>query len=234
MKKLADNAATLRFDQVATTKKKMPRFDLSLNSGELIAFELSPNEAANHLPGLASGVTRPRSGDVFFCGKNWTDLHDDAAVELRQQIGQVYNSTFRASWIENLDIDENIFLSQQMAGRVSQEKLADRAVTLARAFELDSLPCKRRSHVRRKDLMRSQWVRAFLPEPLKLLILERPTLGMDTDSVQLLLAQITRVRRTGTAVVWLDNPLSDVEYDQLFPTKLISPTPPALLGHRSN
>lgn len=233
MKNDRNNEITLRFDQVSTNRKRTPRFDLLLDSGELVIFEMSNNETANDIPGLACGVTPPRSGEVFFCGKNWTDLHDDAAVELRQQIGHVFNSTFRASWIENLDIDENIFLSQQMAGRVSQEELAERAVALARSFEMDSLPRMRRSKVARKDLMRAQWVRAFLPDPLKLLILERPTLGMDTDSVQLLLAQITNVRRTGTAVVWLDNPLSDVEYDQLSATKIISSTPPALLRRRS-
>ncbi len=233
MKNDPDTEATLRFDQVSTGGKKSPRFDLSLNSGELIVFEVSNSEAVNDIPGLAAGVTSPRSGEVFCCGKNWTDLHDDAAVELRLQIGQVYNSTFRASWIENLDIDENIFLGQQMAGRVSQEELAERAIALARTFEMDSLPRTRRSNLGRKDLMRAQWVRAFLPDPLILLILERPTLGMDSDSVQLLLSQITKVRRTGTAVLWLDNSLSDTEYDQLSPTELISPTPPALLSRSS-
>ena len=234
MKNDADNEATLRFDQVSTGGKKSPRFDVSLNRGELIVFEMSNSEAVNDIPGLASGVTPPRSGEVFFCGKNWTELHDDAAVQMRLQIGQVYNSTFRASWIENLDIDENIFLAQQMAGRVAQEALAERASELARAFAMDSLPGTRRSNVARKDLMRSQWVRAFLPDPLRLLVLERPTLGMDTDSVQLLFTQIGKVRRTGTSVLWLDNPLSAAEYEQLSPTKLISPTPPALLSRGSH
>jgi len=230
MNNKADNEVTLRFDQVSMNGKKVPRFDLSLNGGDLIVFELSNSEAANDIPGLASGVTPPRIGEIFCCGKNWQELHDDAAIELRLQIGQVYNSTFRASWIENLDIDENVYLAQQMAGGVTQQELADRALALARSFGMDSLPHARRSYVSRKDLMRAQWVRAFLPDPLKLLILERPTLGMESDSVSLLVSQINKVRRAGTAVLWLDNSPGKAEYDQLSPTELISPTPPALLS----
>jgi len=234
MKHDSDTPATLRFDQVSVRGKKAPRFDLSLDSGDLVAFEISNSEAAGDIPGLACGVTSPRSGEVVFCKNNWRDLHEDSAAELRLQVGQVFNSTFRASWIENLDIDENIFLGQQMAGKATQQELVDRAIILANAFGMESLPRTRRSNVARKDLMRSQWVRAFLPDPLKLLILERPTLGMDAESINLLFAQIAKVRRTGTAVLWLDNPLSDADYEQLSPTELITPTPPALLTSGSH
>lgn len=235
-KKSSDSrTAVLSFDSVSVNPSSSGNnsnakdFDFTLHEGELVVFEIPAGNALPDIAGLATGLTPPASGEVSFCGTEWRQFDQMSGGRQRETIGQVFQSAHRAHWITNLDIDENIYLAEQMTGRISQFDLVEAANKLAKAFGLEEVPGLRESKVSRDHLMRAQWVRAFLPKPLRLLILECPTLGVPTDGVRLLLKRIERVREKGTAVIWIGPVLSDSERDGLDITHHFQPTPSALI-----
>ena len=234
-KKPSDSgAAVLSFDSVSAhapssgNSSDAKGFDFTLHQGELAVFEIPAGNALPDVSGLAIGLTQPERGQVKFCGTEWRQFDQISDGQQRETIGQTFQSTHRAHWIANLDIDENVYLAEQMTGRISQLDLVAAADKLAKAFALEEVPGLRESKVSRDHLMRAQWVRAFLPNPLRLLILECPALGVPTDAVRLLLKQIQRAREKNTAVIWIGPPLSDSERDSLDATHHFQPTPSSL------
>jgi ABC-type multidrug transport system ATPase subunit len=204
-------------------------FDFTLCQGELAVFEIPVGYALPDISGLATGLASPARGKVTFCGTEWREIDQTSGGQQRETIGQVFQSNHRAHWITNLDVDENVYLAEQMTGRISQLDLVAAADKLAKAFGLEEIPGLRASKVSRDRLMRAQWVRAFLPNPLRLLILECPTSGVHSDAVRLLARQIELIREKKTAVVWIGPPLSDLERGVLDITHYFQPTPSALL-----
>ena len=110
-------------------------------------------------------------------------------------------------WISELDMDENITLSQQHHHPDrSLASIRDAAAELARRFSLPGLPLGKPSGMRAPDLRRAACVRAFLGEP-ELLILERPTTGIHPEIMPALIASVRAARARGAAVLWTtDNP----------------------------
>lgn len=227
--------AVVAFDRVslidaeASESDSNSTFSLDLHAGELAAFEMPVVGTLPDLLGLTCGLVEPVCGEVRFRGTAWKKLDPAAAGGQRFSIGQVYQSVHRAQWLNNLDIDENIYLAAQMSGRLGQSDLVARADKLAKEFGLVEVPGVREAEVPRHKLMRSQWVRAFLPNPLRLLILERSTLGMHADAVELLHKKIAEVRACGTAVIWIGPALGDEELSALQPDHHFRSTPAPLL-----
>ncbi len=227
--------AVVAFDRVslidadASDSDSTSTFSLDLHAGELAAFEMPAVGTLPDLPGLTCGLVEPLHGEVRFCGTSWSKLDPVAAGDQRFSIGQVYQSVHRAQWLNNLDIDENIYLAAQMSGQLGQSGLVARTDELAKEFGLDEVPGVREAKVPRHQLMRSQWVRAFLPNPLRLLILERSTVGMYADAVELLYKKIAEVRAAGTAVIWIGPALGDADLSALQPDHHFRPTPVPLL-----
>ena len=239
-KKSNDSSAeVLSFDSVSmhpsnsSERADSDGFDLTLREGELAVFEIPVGHAMPDISGLAAGLIHPARGKVKICGTEWRQFDQISSGQQRETIGQVFQSDHRAHWIVNLDIDENIFLAEQMTGRIQQLDLVAAADKLAKAFGLEEIPNLRESKVSRDRLMRAQWVRAFLPNPLRLLILEQPTSGVDSDAVPLLLNAIAKVRQKGTTVVWIGPPPSAAERDGLDPSQHFQPTPSALIPSTS-
>ena len=229
--KSGEELRQLRGDQIAMVyQDPMQALNPSLRLGsqmkEVLTVHrgMSDEDAEKRCIEMLDRVHMPDAADVMT-----RYPHQISGGQQRETIGQVFQSTHRAQWITNLDVDENIYLAEQMTGRISQPDLIAAADKLAKAFGLEEIPDLRESKVSRDRLMRAQWVRAFLPKPLRLLILECPTFGVPTDAVRLLLKQIQRVREKGTAVIWIGPPLSDSDRDRLDLTHHFQPTPTALI-----
>lgn len=228
-------AAVLSFDSLSlhpsgpTERGDSENFDLTLREGELAFFEIPAGNSLPDISGLATGLTHPPQGEVKFRGTEWRQLDPISSGKKREHIGQVFQSNHRSHWITNLDVDENVYLAEQMTGRISQLDLLNKSKKLAQAFGLEEVPSVRESKVSRDHLMRAQWVRAFLPNPLQLLILECPTFGVPADAVRLLLEQVKRVREKHGAVIWIGPPLRDSESNHLHASHHIHPTPAALI-----
>lgn len=175
-------------------------FDLELRPGEI-------QHLRAHSPSLQMlGIVPTLSGLIHVNGKSWDERNVvDRESQLRR-IGTVHHPRGSSSsmWISNLDIDENVRLACHFDPSRGSGAIEKRADELARRFGLsDGLPTTRPSVTSLRDQTLAQWVRAFLPNPLDLVLLESPLTGAPAESIPAFVEEIERVRKTGTTVLWI-------------------------------
>jgi ABC-type uncharacterized transport system ATPase subunit len=180
-------------------------FDLAAGPGDCVVFAGVDPSQLHDLGDLALGLVVPRRGVVRFLGDDWQRLDPREAERRRRGIGRVLAAPGRAAWLENLDVEENVQLARWFEPGVKMEMVRERSRRLAGTFGLEGgLPGTRPAVTPPEVLARAQWVRAFLPDPLRLLVLEAPESGVGDGAGALLRAEIRRVREAGTAVWWID------------------------------
>jgi phospholipid/cholesterol/gamma-HCH transport system ATP-binding protein len=170
-----------------------------LQRAELMLVRLEAGHLSLPLADVAEGLIEPAQGSVAFFGTRWTELSHAARLAARARIGRVFDEP---GWISELDMDENIILSQQHHTRRPESAIRDEAAALARRFALPGLPQGKPSSMRAPDLRRAACVRAFLGEP-ELLILERPTTGVYPEIMPALMASLRTARARGAAILWM-------------------------------
>jgi phospholipid/cholesterol/gamma-HCH transport system ATP-binding protein len=173
--------------------------ELNLQRGDLALIDARDAVLAGHFADLCCGLAAVESGAVKFADRDWTRLSLDHADAMRGRIGRVFSS---GSWLGFLDATTNILLPQMHHTRRELKSLRDDAAILATVFGLPGLPAGPISALSPGDLLRAGFVRAFLGEPL-LVILESPVQGLHADLVPLLLNRIAAMRDRGGAVLWL-------------------------------
>ena len=204
-------------------------FSLDLNPGELALFPCERDTPIPKLANLSTGVVEPPSGQVKFRGCNWAEMSPREKEEHRKSIGRVFAPRLETAWLQNLDVDENILLTQLFKQETTPSGLQVRADALAARLGLGGLPHTRPSATNQSDLTRSQWVRALLPAPLHLLVLEIPSFGLAREEdLELLSAEVSKARENGTAVLWLETNPRGIDFPGLKPTTHFERLPKAL------
>jgi phospholipid/cholesterol/gamma-HCH transport system ATP-binding protein len=171
----------------------------SLQCGDFISIRIEEGLAKNPFADLAEGIVDPDAGRVAFLGEDWRMMTPNRSAELRGKIGRVFEAQ---AWISNLDVDENITLVQRYHTARPEDEIVREAELLVRQFGLEDLPRVRPAVVRRSDLRRAEWVRAFIGEP-RLIILENPTKDVYMKDLSGLVGAVKAVRGRGAAVIWM-------------------------------
>jgi phospholipid/cholesterol/gamma-HCH transport system ATP-binding protein len=169
-----------------------------LQRSELMLVRLETGHLAIQLADVAQGLIEPVQGSVSCFGERWSALAEEAKLAARARMGRVFEEP---GWISELDMDDNITLSQRHHTRRPESAIRDEASELARRFSLPGLPQGKASAMRAPDLRRAACVRAFLGHP-EMLILERPTAGVYPEIMPALMASVRAARSRGAAVLW--------------------------------
>src|SRR3954466_7924089 len=185
---------------------------LSLLSGECALIEGSDAAQLAAFADLCSGLITLNSGNVRFMGRDWSDLPHDYAAALRGRIGRVFAT---GGWLPFLDVETNILLPQLHHPRRDLKELRQEAQELAWEFGLPGLPLGQVDTLAAVDLGRAGLVRAFLGEPL-LVLLEDPTRGLLAPIIPAVLNYAAMTRDRGGVVIWLARS-GFARVDPLFP-----------------
>jgi phospholipid/cholesterol/gamma-HCH transport system ATP-binding protein len=169
-----------------------------LNQGDLLLVRIERENERLPLADAATGLAPPRQGSVQFLGEDWRDMSADRAAARRGRVGRVFEDE---GWISDLEVDQNIMLAQRHHTRRSEEEIVEEALQFARIFGLPGLPRGRPASVRRWDLRKAACMRAFLGQPI-LIILEQPVRGVYADLIAPLLSSVRSARNRGAAVLW--------------------------------
>jgi len=175
--------------------------DLSLDllGGELSLIRIERQRQGTAFGDACAGLTLPHKGQVYFLGKEWSQLPSDTANALRGRIGRVFA---RGSWMGHLSLLENVLLPQLHHTRRPVSELRDEAVMLAEKFGLPGVPVGYSNDSLPVDLQRAACVRAFLGQPA-LILLEEQSAGCFKETMANLIDVIREARNRGAAVMWL-------------------------------
>jgi phospholipid/cholesterol/gamma-HCH transport system ATP-binding protein len=195
--------AILKFSEV--TIESSPHYEtglwnssFELNPGELLLVRMERENERLPLADATEGLVPPRQGRVLFLGEDWQRVSADHAAAQRGKIGRLFEDE---GWISDLDVDQNIILSQRHHTLRSEKDIMEEALKLARVFGLPGLPRGRPGNMRRWDLRKAACVRAFLGQPV-FVILEQPVRGVYADLMAPLINAVQAARRRGAAVLW--------------------------------
>jgi phospholipid/cholesterol/gamma-HCH transport system ATP-binding protein len=177
---------------------------LRLAPGELALVRLERGVVRLPLADAAGGLAENYEGTAAFLGREWRSVAPGEGAALRGRIGRVFDAVgaVGTGWVNSLDVDENIMLSQRHHTRRPTADIEAEAAKLARMFGLPGLPRGRPAQMRLPDLQRAACVRAFLGTP-DLVLLERPAQGVYPDIMPPLINAVRSARARGAAVVWL-------------------------------
>jgi len=169
-----------------------------INPGELLLVRIEREGERLPLADATEGLVTLSQGSVIFLGENWKGMSPDHAAAQRGRIGRLFEDE---GWIGGLDVDQNILLSQRHHTMRSEEDILEEALKLARVFGLPGLPRGRPGTMRRWDLRKAACIRAFLGQPV-FIIIEQPVRGVYADLMAPLLNAAQSARRRGAAVLW--------------------------------
>jgi len=169
-----------------------------IGAGDLLLVRIERENERLPLADASQGLLQTERGTVRFLGDDWTTLSAEQAAAERGKIGRLFEDE---GWISDLDVDENILLSQLHHTNRTEAEIMDEALQFARVFGLPGLPRGRPGKIRRWDLRKAACIRAFLGKPA-LIILEQPVRGVYADFIAPLLDAVQFARRRAAAVLW--------------------------------
>ncbi len=157
-----------------------------------------PAEDATVWCDVILGLQAPSEGHIKVAERAWEErsLRDQDA--LRGLIRCVCHNNV---WISNLDIAENITLSERHHTRRATADIMRETETWAHRLGLPGVPEGRPAYAARRVLRQAQWIQAFLGSPLLLLLAVAAAEDGSTDPERLGQA-IDEKRDQGVAVVW--------------------------------
>jgi phospholipid/cholesterol/gamma-HCH transport system ATP-binding protein len=171
---------------------------LRLLSGECALIETAEEVQLAFFADLCSGLIQPQSGHVRFLGHDWRNIPDEYAAALRGRIGRVFTA---GAWIPFLDVETNILLPALYHTRRDRQDLRNEALSLAHEFGLPGLPLDRPGDLSPGDLHCASLVRAFLGNPLLVLVEDPSNLSL-RRRFSAVLTRMATVLESGGAVVW--------------------------------
>lgn len=158
-----------------------------------------PQRGREFLPlaDAALGLLPPKSGQVLWRGRAWSDYSVDEQLGARQRFGRVF---WGEAWISNLDLWDNVLLPRRHHSRLPDVQIEAQTRVWAAKFGLEDIPRRRPSLVPLAIRRVSEWVRAFADEP-DVLLLEAPTRDAPDEAVERLRTAIAESARRGAAVL---------------------------------
>lgn len=177
---------------------EMRGITFALKSGQLMLIKVESGNEYLPLADATEGLIAPKSGNIRWQGKAWHSMTPDIELQSRGKIGRVFE---KQGWLSNLNVIENVTLSQRHHTQRPEREIIREADELAKYFGLPEIPRQRPAFVGRRELKIAEWVRALSGGHL-LLLLERPENGVPDDYLPKLIDAVQTALKRGAAVIW--------------------------------
>lgn len=177
---------------------EMKGLTFKLPPGCLLLIKLEAGNEYLPISDAAEGLIAPKTGLIRWQGKAWSSFAPLAELNARARIGRVFEKN---SWVSNLNVIENVTLSQRHHTERPERDIIAEADALARYFGLPETPRQRPAFISKRELKMAEWVRALIGKPL-LLLLERPEAGVPDDNLSKLIDAVQTALRRGAAAIW--------------------------------
>lgn len=201
-----DTAPVIEFAEVGKSYGAMMALDgisFTMDEGEIVGL-LGPNGAGKStLFQIASGLFAPNAGSVTVFGRDYRT----ASSDILRRLGVVFQA-------RSVDLDmttrANLRFHGQLFG-LSGKLLSRRIDEVARFLDIADLLDRLVRTLSGGNQRRVEIARALLNEP-QLLLMDEPSVGLDTTARQALVEHVRRLRdQQGTAVLWATHLVDEVE-----------------------
>jgi len=156
----------------------LAQVNLELSPGEVVLLEGPSGSGKTTLLGVAAGLLRPDSGEVWIDGQPLAGLSSAELCGLRAaRVGFVFQ---RANLLGRLSLLDNVSLAARLAGRSAREAEAE-ARELLDQLGLSHLQGRRPHQVSGGEEQRTALARALVHRP-RLVLADEPTANLDSKT----------------------------------------------------
>lgn len=169
-----------------------------VHEGEFIAIMGQSGSGKSTLLYSISGMDRPTSGNVLFCGKDISKLNDDKISEIRlKQMGFIFQHSYL---LKNLSIRDNIILPGFKSGKLPREQVNENAHGLMVKTGIEGVADHDIKKVSGGQLQRAAICRALINKP-DILFGDEPTGALNSSTTREVMDIINSVNTEGTTVI---------------------------------
>lgn len=172
--------------------------DLTVAESDFIAIMGRSGSGKSTLLYCISGMDRPTSGDVLFCGKGISGLDDEAMSEIRlKKMGFIFQ---QACLLKKLSIRYNIVIPGFKANILPREQVKQNADALMHKTGIQSVAEYDLNEVSGGQLQRAAICRALINRP-DVLFGDEPTGALNSSATKEIMDIINNINSEGTTVM---------------------------------
>ncbi|MGV3104129.1 ABC transporter ATP-binding protein [Rothia sp. 32237D007AR] len=174
-------------------KKVIEKFNLNVNSGDVVALQSPSGGGKSTLINIMSGLMDPDSGFVSLNNINLSQMNEfDKSKYTRMNIGVMHQANYLFDW---MSVEENLEISSYC--NFKENDFLKNLIYNLRIHEYQKTPVPRLSGGQKRRIC---FARAFINSP-KLVLLDEPTTGLDKELSEKLISAITEYADNGNCVV---------------------------------
>ena len=178
--------------------------DMNLESGEFVAIMGKSGCGKSTLLNILSTLDQTDKGQVFFEGKDISQLSDEEAAKLRlESFGFVFQMP---RMVKNLTILDNILLPS-LTYKKDKEAAKQQALALMNEIGISDLADKRISQVSGGQLQRAGICRALINNP-NLIFADEPTGALDSKSGQEVMKLFSKYHQAGKTILMVTHDMA--------------------------
>ena len=178
--------------------------DMDLEAGEFVAIMGKSGCGKSTLLNLLSTLDQTDKGQIFFEGKDISQLSDDEAAKLRlESFGFVFQMP---RMVKNLTILDNILLPS-LTYKKDKEAAKQQALALMEEIGISDLADKRISQVSGGQLQRAGICRALINNP-NLIFADEPTGALDSKSGQEVMKLFSQYHQAGKTILMVTHDMA--------------------------
>ena len=178
--------------------------DMNLEAGEFVAIMGKSGCGKSTLLNLLSTLDQTDKGQIFFEGKDISQLSDDEAAKLRlESFGFVFQMP---RMVKNLTILDNILLPS-LTYKKDKEAAKQQALALMNEIGISDLADKRISQVSGGQLQRAGICRALINNP-NLIFADEPTGALDSKSGQEVMKLFSQYHQAGKTILMVTHDMA--------------------------
>ena len=178
----------------------LKNIDLVINEGEMVAVMGPSGSGKSTLLYCVSGMDRVTAGEVYFCGRDITELDDNSLSELRlDEMGFIFQQMYM---MKNLSVLDNIILPAVKSKKTkeSRRQITDRGLALMRRLGIIEVSGNDINEVSGGQLQRACICRSMINSP-KMIFADEPTGALNRSSSDEVMNELLSLNNDGTTIM---------------------------------
>lgn len=172
--------------------------NLTIKEGEFISVMGPSGSGKSTLLYSVSGMDRPTSGSVNFCGIDLSSMSEDQLAKMRlQKMGFIFQ---QSNLLKNLNIFDNIILSACLSKGETKQAIRQRGEKLMEEMGISALAGNNISQASGGQLQRASICRALINQP-EIIFGDEPTGALNSKTAGEVMDILSEINRKGTTIL---------------------------------